>query len=59
MATDKNNNNTTPARRISAALMLAFAFTAICVHGRASRAVQLQPAPVVAMVEAFERPLRG
>ncbi len=57
MATNKNNN-TTQVRRISAALMLAFAFTAICVHGRASRAVQLQPAPVVMTAEAFERPSR-
>ena len=44
---------------IPAALMPAFAFTAICVHGRASRAVRLQPAPVVATIEAFGRPLRG
>ncbi len=59
MATNKNNNNTTQARRISAALMLALAFVAIGVHGRASRAVQLQPAKVIATIEVIERPVRG
>ena len=58
MAQTNNNKNTTKARRLAAAAMLACAFAAIMVHGRTSRAVQSQAVKTVAVIEAFERPNR-
>ncbi len=58
MANDRKNTGR-KARRIAAAAMLAFAFVAIMVHGRATRAVQIQPAKLTIAIEAVDRPLRA